>query len=76
MMQKTILILSVLLISSAVLAQAAVSWEVRKKPNGTCEVVRVAASPGPGSRVAGPFKTKKRADDELARLRKTPKCKR
>lgn len=74
-MRNAILALTFCLFSGAVLAQAAATWEVRKKPNGQCEVTRVAASPGPGSRVAGPFKNRKRAEDELKRLRKTPKCK-
>ncbi len=74
-MRKLTLALIFCLFSGAVLAQAAATWEVRKKPNGQCEVTRVAASPGPGSRVAGPFKNRKRAEDELKRLRKTPKCK-
>ena len=58
------------------LAQSAANWEVRKKPIGQCEVVRVASGPGKvtGTRVAGPFKIRKRAEDELKRLRKTPKC--
>ncbi len=73
-MRNIILVLTLCLFSGAVLAQAAASWEVRKKPNGQCEVVRVAANTGPATRVAGPYKTRKRAEDELARLRKTPKC--
>lgn len=74
---RTIFLTMILcLFAGAAWSQAAANWEVRKKPNGQCEVVRVAASPGPGSRVAGPYKNKKRAEDELVRLRKTPKCKR
>lgn len=74
-MRKMLLALIFIFFATAALAQAAATWEVRKKPNGQCEVVRVTASPGPGSRVAGPFKNRKRAEDELVRLRKTPKCK-
>ncbi len=74
-MRNTILVLTLCLFSGAALAQAAANWEIRKKPNGHCEVVRVAANTGPATRVAGPYKTRKRAEDELARLRKTPKCK-
>ena len=61
---------------SVALAQAAANWEVRKKPSGQCEVARVASGPGKaaGTRVAGPFKNRKRAEEELVRLRKTPKC--
>ena len=57
------------------IAQAAATWEVRKKPNGQCEVVRVQGGPSVGTRVAGPFKNRKRAEEELKRLRNTPKCK-
>ena len=74
-MRNIILALTLCLFSGAVLAQAAASWEVRKKPNGRCEVVRVAANTGPAARVAGPYKNRKRAEEELVRLRKTPKCK-
>jgi len=74
-MRRIIIAITLSLLAGAALAQAAATWEVRKKPNGQCEVVRVTASPGPGSRVAGPFKNRKRAEDELAQLRKTPKCK-
>ncbi len=73
-MRKTILAIVLCLFTGSVFAQAAANWEVRKKPNGQCEVVRVAASPA-GTRVAGPYKNKKRAEDEIVRLRKTPKCK-
>ena len=55
-------------------AQAAATWEVRKTPSGRCEVVRVDPKPSAGKHVAGPYKTKQRAKDELKRLRKTPKC--
>ena len=74
-MRTTMLAMMLCFFTSSALAQAAANWEVRKKPNGRCEVVRVAASPAAGSRVAGPYKNKKRAEDELVRLRKTPKCK-
>ncbi len=74
-MRKTILAIILCFATGSAFAQAAASWEVRKKPNGQCETIRVAASPAAGTRVAGPYKNKKRADDELVRLRKTPKCK-
>ena len=74
-MRTTFLTMTLCIITSIAFAQAAASWEVRKKPNGRCEVIRVAASPAAGTRVAGPYKNKKRAEDELVRLRKTPKCK-
>jgi len=74
-MHKTILAIALCLFASAALAQAAATWEVRKKPNGQCEVARVQGGPSAGTRVAGPFKNRKRAEDELIRLRKTPKCK-
>ncbi len=74
-MRKTLLVLILSMFTTAVLAQAAANWEVRKRPNGECEVVRVATS-SPGTRVAGPFKNRKRAEDELDRLRRGPKCRR
>ncbi len=74
-MRTTILAIILCFLAGSAFAQAAASWEVRKKPNGRCEVVLVAASPAAGTRVAGPYKNKKRAEDELVRLRKTPKCK-
>ncbi len=55
-------------------AQAAATWEVRKMPGGRCEVVRVDPKPSGGTHVAGPYKTKQRAEEERNRLRKTPKC--
>ena len=74
-MRTMILAIVLCLFAGTAFAQAAANWEVRKKPNGQCEVVRVAASPAAGTRVAGPYKNKKRAEDEIVRLRKTPKCK-
>ena len=74
-MRTTILAMILCFFAGTIFAQAAANWEVRKKPNGQCEVVRVAASPAVGTRVAGPYKNKKRAEDEIVRLRKTPKCK-
>jgi hypothetical protein len=74
-MRATILAIIFCFFTGSAFAQAAANWEVRKKPNGRCEVVRVTAGPGPGTRVAGPYKNKKRAEDEIVRLRKTPKCK-
>ena len=74
-MRTTILAIVLCLFAGVAFAQAAANWEVRKKPNGQCEVIRVATSPAAGTRVAGPYKNKKRAEDELVRLRKTPKCK-
>ena len=74
-MRKTIVAIVLCFFTGSAFAQAAANWEVRKKPNGQCEVVRVAASPAAGTRVAGPYKNKKRAEDEIVRLRKTPKCK-
>jgi hypothetical protein len=74
-MRKMIVAIVLCFLTGSAFAQAAANWEVRKKPNGQCEVVRVAASPAAGTRVAGPYKNKKRAEDEIVRLRKTPKCK-
>ncbi len=74
-MRTTILAVILCFFAGSVFAQAAATWEVRKKPNGQCEVLRVAATPPAGTRVAGPYKNKKRAEDELVKLRKTPKCK-
>jgi hypothetical protein len=56
-------------------AQAAATWEVRKMPSGRCEVMRIDPKPAAGTRVAGPYKTKQRAEEERKRLRKTPRCK-
>ena len=74
-MRKLLIVITLSLFTTVALAQAAANWEVRKRPNGTCEVVRVAAN-SPGTRVAGPFKNRKRAEDELDRLRRGPKCRR
>ncbi len=74
-MRKAMFVIILCFLAGSAFAQAAASWEVRKKPNGQCEVIRVAGSPAAGTRVAGPYKNKKRAEDELVRLRKTPKCK-
>ncbi len=74
-MRKTIVAIVLFFFTGSAYAQAAANWEVRKKTNGQCEVVRVAASPAAGTRVAGPYKNKQRAEDEIVRLRKTPKCK-
>ena len=63
------------LFAGSVFAQAATTWEVRKMPNDQCEVVRIDPKPAAGTRVAGPYKTKQRAEEERNRLRKTPKCK-
>ncbi len=74
-MRKMIVAIVLCFFTGTAFAQAAANWEVRKKPSGQCEVIRVAASPGPGTRGAGPYKNKKRSEDELVRLSKTPKCK-
>ncbi len=74
-MRKLVLLGALTLVAGTALAQAAATWEVKRKPNGGCEVVRVAAKSGPGTRVAGPFKNRKRAEEEMRRLRNTPKCK-
>jgi hypothetical protein len=63
------------LFAVTVSAQVAATWEIRKKPAGQCEVMKSAQKPAVGTHVAGPYKTKKRAEDELIRLRKTPRCK-
>ncbi len=63
------------LFAGSALAQAAATWEVRTMSNGRCEVVRIDPKPAAGTRIAGPYKTKQRAEEERKRLRKTPKCK-
>jgi hypothetical protein len=73
---RIILIAVLSLIAGAASAQAAGTWEVRKNPAGQCQVMKSVQKPAAGTRVAGPFKTKKNAENELIRLRKTPKCKR
>ena len=74
-MHTMILAIVLSLFMGNALAQAAATWEVRKTPSGRCEVVRVDPKPSAGTRVAGPYKTKQRAEEERNRLRKTPKCK-
>ncbi len=64
------------LFAGSAFAQTAATWEVRKVLSGRCEVVRIDPKPAAGTRVAGPYKTKQRAEEERNRLRKTPKCKR
>ena len=56
-MRTTILAVILCFFTSSAISAAAASWEVRKKPSGVCEVVRVAAKPAAGTRVAGPFPT-------------------
>ncbi len=73
-MRRTIIAVTLCLFAAGALAQAAATWEIRKKPNGQCEVVRVQGGPSAGTRVAGPFKNRKRAEEELSRLRNSPKC--
>ena len=71
-----ILLASILfLFAVMVSAQVAATWEIRKQPAGQCEVLRSGQKPAVGTHVAGPYKTKKRAEDELIRLRKSPRCK-
>ncbi len=72
---RIILVSILVLIAVTVSAQVAATWEVRKKPAGQCEVMRSGQKPAVGTHVAGPYKTKKRAEDELIRLRKSPRCK-
>lgn len=74
-MRSTILTMFVVLLVGVASAQVASSWEVRKKPSGVCAVSRIAAKPSIGTHVAGPYKTERRAREELVRLRKTPRCK-
>ncbi len=73
-MRSIYLAIILCLFVSSAFAQAAATWEVRKMPSGQCEVVRIDPKPAAGTRVAGPYKTKQRAEDERKRLRKTPKC--
>lgn len=58
-MRTAILAIILCFFAGTAFAQAAVNWEVRKKPSGQCEVIRVAASPGPGTRVCGPVQEQK-----------------
>ncbi len=74
-MRRINLAIILCLFMGSALAQAAATWEVRKMPSGRCEVVRIDPKPAAGTRVAGPYKTKQRAEEERNRLRKTPKCK-
>ena len=70
------LVIILCLFVGSAFAQAAATWEVRMMPNDRCEVVRIDPKPAAGTRIAGPYKTKQRAEEELNRLRKTPECKR
>lgn len=74
-LRTTILAIILCFFAGSAFAQAAASREVCKKSGGECKVVRVGAKPATGTHVAGPYKTKKRAEEERNRLRKTPKCK-
>jgi len=55
-------------------AQLGQEWEVRRLKTRTCEVKRVGTKPKIGDKVAGPFKTEKRAELELEKLRKQRDC--
>ncbi len=72
---RLLLAVILFLLAVAVSAQVAATWEIRKKPAGQCEVMKSAQKPAVGTHVAGPYKTKKRAEDELVKLRRTPRCK-
>ncbi len=72
---RLILAAILFLLAVAVSAQVAATWEIRKKPAGQCEVMKSGQKPAVGTHVAGPYKTKKRAQDELVKLRRTPRCK-
>ncbi len=54
---------------------AGAKWEVRRMPSGVCHVEKAAAGSNRGARVAGPYPNRKRAEDELRQLRRTPRCK-
>ncbi len=72
---RIILVSILVLIAVTVSAQVAATWEIRKKPGGQCEAMWSGQKPAVGTHVAGPYKTKKRAEDELVKLRRTPRCK-
>jgi cell division septation protein DedD len=70
-----LLLLSILLLPLANTAAAQPGkWEVRRDKGRKCYVER-ARKKSLGTLVAGPFKSKKKAEDELERLQKGPKCK-
>ena len=69
-MKRFVLAAVLVLFATTALAQPA--WEVRRV-GGKCRV-EASAKKAPGSAVAGPFKTKKRAEQELKKLEKGPKC--
>lgn len=50
------------------------NWEVRRKVNGGCHVERAAAGPNRGKRIVGPYANKARAEQDLKKLRHTPRC--
>ena len=59
--------------AGSVFAQPEPSWEIRQTNAGKC-VVELSKSSG-GPPIAGPYKTKKEAEEELDRLKKGPTCK-
>ncbi len=72
---RIILAAILFLLAVAVSAQVAATWEIRKKPAGQCEIMKSGQKPAVGTHVGGPYKTKKRAEEELIKLRTTPRCK-
>ena len=72
---RLMLVATLFLLAVAVSAQVAATWEIRKKPAGQCEIMKGGQKPTIGTHVGGPYKTKKRAEEELIKLRRTPRCK-
>jgi hypothetical protein len=72
-MGMVVVLLFFLLPANTVAAQPG-KWEVRRDKGRKC-YVEPARKKSSGTVVAGPFKTKKKAEDELERLQKGPKCK-
>jgi hypothetical protein len=67
-------LLSLLFLPAVVHAQPGQEWEIRRTKTRACEVKLVGAKLKIGDKVAGPFQTQKRAEIELAKLKKTKDC--
>ena len=74
-MRALIVTVAALLFAGLASAKPEIQWEVRKERGEECEVKRVSERPEVGTKIAGPFKTKKRAEEELDRIKDSRRCK-
>ena len=65
---RLMLVATLFLLAVAVSAQVAATWEIRKKPTGQCEIMKSGQKPAVSTHVGGPYKTRKRAEEELIKL--------